>query len=91
MLATTVALVVMVLSDWMVPSVPNAEGAPSLIHVLPDLLLFMASVTGTLCIVMTWPVHRLRKTKPPLAVTLYALSISVMPLLFALGGNWWRR
>lgn len=91
MLATTVALGVMLVTKAIGRSIPTSSDALQLIHLLPDLLLFMASVTGTLCMVLIWPTHKLRKTRPPLTVTLYAVGISIAPLLIVLGNSWMGR
>lgn len=48
-------------------------------HLLPDVTLVMALVTGALCLGLTGVVYRLRKTPPPLAITVVALLLGLTP------------
>jgi len=88
MLATTVALLIMWFGKWVGQAIPPADDLPHLIHVLPGLLLFTASVTGMLSMALTWPTYKLRRTRPPLAVSLYALGIGLTPWLLIVVSRW---
>lgn len=47
---------------------------------LPNLMLFTAGVTGLICLSLTPLVYRFRRVPPPTAVTLLAVTVSVLPL-----------
>jgi hypothetical protein len=47
---------------------------------LPLLALFVAAVSGLVCLVLTPIVYRLRQVPPPRAVTVFALVVSGIPL-----------
>jgi hypothetical protein len=57
----------------------EAEPRPAAWSVLPDVTLVMALVTGALCLVLTGVVHRLRKTPPPLAITVVTVLLGLTP------------
>ena len=56
-----------------------ADEQPGALAFLPDLTLVMALATGTLCLVLTWAVYRLRRTPPPAAVSLVAILLGLTP------------
>ena len=58
--------------------------APDAIRVLPGLLLVISGIGGIFAIVLTPFVLRLRKTKPPLAITQAVLFASALPWLVML-------
>ena len=45
-----------------------------------NLMLFTAGVTGLICLSLTPLVYRFRRVPPPTAVTLLAVTVSVLPL-----------
>lgn len=47
---------------------------------LPMLALFIAAVSGVVCLVLTPAVYRLRSVRPPPAITLFAVIASGIPL-----------
>lgn len=59
-------------------------GAPDQPHpnwlFLPTLALFIAAVSGLVCLALTPAVYRLRSIPPPPAITLFAVVVSGIPL-----------
>jgi hypothetical protein len=47
--------------------------------VLPELTLLMGLVTGTVGLVLTWVVYKLRKTPPPAVITVVAILLGLTP------------
>ncbi|MBP89906.1 MAG: hypothetical protein CMJ64_24900 [Planctomycetaceae bacterium] len=50
----------------------------------PGLMLFIAAVTGVVCLLLTPLVYRFRRVPPPAAITYAAVTASVLPLLVAI-------
>jgi hypothetical protein len=61
------------------PANSSADEAPSPLSALPGVMLFTALTTGTLCLVLTPLVRRLRRTPPPPAVVWMAAVVGVSP------------
>lgn len=51
---------------------------------LPALMLFIAFVTGVVCLLLTPLVHRFRRTPPPAPIRYVAVTASVLPILVAI-------
>ena len=51
---------------------------------LPSLMLFIAVVTGFICLLLTPLVHRFRRTPPPVLIQYVAVTASVLPILVAI-------
>jgi hypothetical protein len=47
---------------------------------LANLMLFSAAVTGLFCLSLTPLVYRFRRVPPPTAVTVLAVTVSILPL-----------
>ena len=43
-------------------------------------MMLTSAVTGILCLVLTVAVHRIRRDRPPLAITVTAVFVSALPL-----------
>jgi hypothetical protein len=69
---------------WMASSRPAESLASSPLQALPGVMLLTALTTGTLCLVLTPLVSRLRAARPPLAVTWAAVVIGLSPWIVAL-------
>ncbi|MEX0819737.1 MAG: hypothetical protein WD070_09080 [Pirellulaceae bacterium] len=54
--------------------------APPTLVVFPNVMLFTAAVTGLICLALTPIVYRSRRVPPPTAVTVLAVTVSVLPL-----------
>ena len=50
---------------------------------IPFLFFFIASVTGAICLILTAFALKMRRTKPPLAVTIFAVFFGAAPLVAA--------
>ena len=46
---------------------------------LPGIALFGGLITGAICLVLTPVVYRLRRTPPPIMVTIFAVLVSLLP------------
>lgn len=53
--------------------------APSALALLPDIMLVMGLVTGTIVLALTAAVYKLRKTPPPPAITVVAILLGLTP------------
>lgn len=51
---------------------------------IPGLMLFIAVVTGVVCLLLTPLVHRFRRTLPPASIQFVAVTASVLPILVAI-------
>ena len=60
-----------------------AESPTATLLLLPQVMLFAATATGLVCLVLTPIVYRLRRVPPPSNVTALAVTIAVIP--FAIG------
>jgi len=56
---------------------------PTRLLAFPGLMLLTATVTGSLCLIMTPFVYRLRRVPPPTVVTTLAVTVSVLPIAIA--------
>lgn len=81
MLATTASNALALVAALIVPTLVANTEQPGLAPLLPRLLLFIAAVTGAVCVVLTPLVYRFRRTPPPEAITAFGLIISVLPVL----------
>ena len=54
--------------------------APASLLALSNLMLFIAAVTGVICLSLTPLVYRFRRTPPPTGVTVLAVTVAVVPL-----------
>jgi hypothetical protein len=81
MLATTAANVLALVASLVMPTLVAKAESPGLALLLPRILLFIAAVTGAVCVVLTPLVYRFRRTPPPEAITAFGLIISILPVL----------
>lgn len=77
MMATIICLLVYVIVRVVMASTDAAEE----FVVYADLLLFTAMVIGIVGLILAPVVYRLRVQKPPIGVTRFAVSVSLLPLL----------
>lgn len=60
---------------------PGAEAQPSATWLfMPMLAVFIAAISGLVCLVLTPVVYRLRRISLPPAITLFAVIVSGIPL-----------
>jgi len=81
LMSTTVALALALIASGVVLMIPVAEGRTHPLAFMPNLLIFVAGMTGLLCLVLTLVAHRVRATPPPRAITIAAALIGVAPLV----------
>ena len=81
LMSTTVALALAILAWGVMLAFPAARGTPHPIGFFPDLLIFVAATTGTLCLGLTLIANRVRSTPPPRAINIAAALIGIAPLV----------
>lgn len=67
---------------WVVPSSSDAAAPSSQpLLLLSGSLLFTASVCGAVCLLLTPLAYRIREHPPPLSITVFAVLVSVVPMI----------
>lgn len=61
-----------------------ADNVPDTWLAFSGVMLFVASVTGLLCLGLTPLVCRFRREPPPRAITVFAVAASVLPLVIGI-------
>lgn len=83
MLATTAADVLAALMFTLLPLLFAEAGKEAGMSplVFPRLLLLIAALTGTVCVMLTPFVYRFRRVPPPPSITAYGLIASIAPVV----------
>jgi hypothetical protein len=55
-------------------------GRPNALLLVPTTLMMVALITGILLVIVTPVVYRVRRSRPPIAITIAALVIAIAPL-----------
>ena len=70
------------LATWLVARAAGIPaGQPNALFLVPQTLMIVAVLTGLLLLVVTPLAYRVRRSRPPLAITIAALAIGVAPLI----------
>ena len=82
MLTTVVTLVadLGLLVAWAIVARSDAQSLPEAVAVLPGLLLFTATITGILAVLLVPAVYFLRLQYPPWQITVVAIGIGLFPI-----------
>lgn len=82
MLTTVVTLLADLgtLTAWAIVAWGDEQSLPEAVKVLPGLLLFTATMTGILALLLVPTVYFLRRQRPPWQITVAAIGISLFPL-----------
>jgi len=80
-MSTAVAMLVVLALRLVMLAFPVAAAGMHPLARMADMFLFLAIVTGTLCLVLTIVVHRVRQIAPPRAITIGALLIGFAPIV----------
>lgn len=82
MLTTVVTLVadLGLLVAWAIVARADAQSLPEAVTVLPGLLLFTATITGILAVLLVPAVYFLRLQYPPWQITVVAIGIGLFPI-----------
>ncbi len=73
---------VVALATWLVARAAGIPaGRPNALLLIPSTLMIVALLTGVLLLLMTPLAYRVRKSRPPLAITIAALAVAVAPLI----------
>ncbi len=91
-MSTAVGMLVVVAFRLLMLAFPVAAGVQHPFGRIAGVLLFVAIVTGGLCLALTPLAYRVRATRPPQAVTIGAVLIGLSPivllvLLFLVNGQ----
>lgn len=91
-MSTAVGMFVVGLLRLLLAVFPVAAGGIHPFGRMADLFLFLALVTGFLCLAFTLLIHRVRETAPPRPITTAAVLIGFAPLVMVLvlGALHWR-
>jgi len=79
-ICTAVAMLVVVALSLIAAIFPTPQGSHPL-YGIAAVLLFLAMVTGTLCLAFTMLVMRTRTISPPRAITIAAVIIGIAPFI----------
>ena len=85
-LATAVGLAVVLALQLVMFGFPVAAGGMHPLEQMAAVMLFVAVVTGALCLAFTPLALRIRKTSPPRSVTIAALVIGALPIVVVIAG-----
>ncbi|MEE3373393.1 MAG: hypothetical protein VX346_28915 [Planctomycetota bacterium] len=66
---------------WFIVSRGDEQALPEAVTVLPSLLLFTATITGILVLLLVPAVYFLRRQRPPWQITATAIGIGLFPLV----------
>lgn len=88
MLATAAADVLAVVAAVVMPILAANAANPGMSLLLPRLMLFVASITGLVCILITPVVYSFRQSPPPLPITLFGITVSLLPVLGLFWSIW---
>lgn len=80
-LATAVGLAVVLVLRLVMLGFPRAEGTVHPLAQMSAVMLFVAVVTGAMCLALTPLAIQVRKTRPPRLVTAAAVVIGVLPIV----------
>lgn len=75
-IALAVALLVFVAARWWQLTADPRNP----VNFLPGMMMVSAAATGLLCLVLTVAVYRVRRDRPPVAITVVAVFVSCLPL-----------
>ena len=79
-LVTAGALLLAGVFFWMSRAEQLAPQSARLLSLLSGTMMLTSAITGLLCLVMTVAVYRIRRDRPPLAITVTAVFVSSLPL-----------
>jgi hypothetical protein len=79
-----VALVIALVCLLVAQRAALSQEAMRNVRVLSNLMILIAALTGLLCLVLTVTVYRVRRDPPPIAITVAAVVLSVLPLALLL-------
>jgi hypothetical protein len=88
MLATTGADVLLALAAIVFAPMAKQAEDPRLAPILPQVMLLIASICGIVCLLLTPVVYRFRHDPPPLAITVFGVIASIVPLLIVAWRVW---
>lgn len=64
--------------------ISEPAAAPEAVRALPGVMLFTALMTGLISVVLTPFVYRFRRSPPPAAITVFAITVATLPLIAGL-------
>jgi hypothetical protein len=79
-MSTAAGMFVVLVLRLLMLGFPVAAGGVHPLSRMADMFLFMALVTGGLCLLLTLLAHRTRQTAPPRPITIAAVLIGFSPI-----------
>ena len=80
-MSTAVGMFVVLAFRLLMMAFPVVAGARHPFHRISSVLLFVAVITGALCLALTPLAHRVRARQPPRTVTIVAVAIGLSPIV----------
>jgi hypothetical protein len=80
-MSTAAAMLVVLVLRLLMLAFPVAVDGIHPLHRMADVFLFLAIVTGALCLGLTGLTHRVRQASPPRPITIAAVLIGFAPIL----------
>jgi hypothetical protein len=80
-MSTAAAMLMVLIFRLLVIGFPVAAGGRHPLAAVAGVLLFVALMTGVLCLALTPLVYRVRRTRPPRAITIGAVLIGAAPIV----------
>jgi hypothetical protein len=75
----TLAAQVVALAVWLFARTVGIPGRPNYLMLVPTTLMMVALLSGILVLVLTPLTYRVRRSRPPLAITAAAIVIALLP------------
>jgi hypothetical protein len=89
-MSTAAAMLVVAAVQAIMAANPAVPGRPHPMLPLSSVMLFVALATGIVCLVFTPLAYRVRRSRPPTAITIAAILIGLSPLVTIVGLAIWR-
>ena len=80
-MSTAVGMLTILALQLLMLAFPVAQGGKHPLAQVSGVLLFVALITGVVCLVFTPLVYRVRKTPPPSSITAGAVLIGIAPVI----------
>lgn len=81
---STLAAQVVALAVWLFARTVGIPGRPNYLMLVPTTLMMVALLAGILVLVLTPLTYRVRRSRPPLSITIGAIVIALFPLVVVL-------
>jgi hypothetical protein len=80
----TLAAQVVALAVWLFARTAGIPGRPNYLMLVPTTLMMVALLAGILVLALTPLTYRVRRSRPPLSITIGAIVVALLPLIVVL-------